>query len=292
MRVGFLGLGTMGAAMAGNVLAAGHEVTVWNRSPGAMAPLVAKGAMGAGSAVEAAATAEVLVAMLADDAATRAAVIEAGALAALPAGAVFVNMATVSVAFARELAAAAQARGVGFVAAPVLGRPDVAAAGKLNILAGGPAEWVERVRPVLAAMGAKIWPMGEAPEQANAAKLAVNFMIGSAIEAMGEAAALAEGFAVPRADFLELVTTTLFASPVYAGYGRSIMHRVYEPAGFKLALGLKDVRLALEAADGANVPMPFASVLKDNLLDALAHGDGAKDFSALAEVAVRRAGKG
>ena len=291
MTTGFIGLGTMGAAIAANLVRAGQHVRVWNRSPGPVAALVARGAEAAASPAGAA-QAEVLFSMLADDAATRAAIVDGGALDALAAGAVHVNMATVSVAFAREMAALHARHGVGYVAAPVLGRPDVAAAGRLNILAAGPAELIDRVQPLLDTIGQKTWRFGERPEQANAVKLAANFMIASAIEAMAAASNLAAGFDVPAAAFLEMIAATLFAAPVYKGYGALIAERRFLPAGFKMTLGLKDIRLALEAAEAAHVPLPFAGVLKDNLLDGIAHGGADSDWAALAQVAVRRAGQG
>ncbi len=291
MTTGFIGLGTMGTPMAANLLRAGQHVHVWNRSPGPVAALVAQGAEAAGSPAEAA-RGDVLFSMLADNSAARAAIVEGGVLDALAAGAVHVNMATVSVAFAREMAALHAQRGIGYVAAPVLGRPDVAAAGKLNILAAGAADLIDRVQPLLDAIGQKTWRFGDRPEQANAVKLAANFMIASAIEAMAEASTLAAGYDVPAAAFLEMIAATLFAAPVYQGYGALIAERRFVPAGFKMALGLKDVRLALEAGEAAHVPLPFASVLKDNLLDGIAHGGADSDWAALAQVAVRRAGQG
>lgn len=290
MRVGFLGLGGMGSAMAANLVKAGHEVTVWNRSPGPAQHLAAAGALAAPSPA-AAAQGQVLITMLADDAATRSVLVEGGALDRLALGAIHVNMATVSLALARELAALHAARGQGYVAAPVLGRVEVAAAGKLNILAAGPAALLDEVEPLFAVMGQKTWRFGERPEQANAVKLAANFMLAAAIEAMGEAAALVQGHDVPPARFLEMITSTLFAAPAYKGYGGMIAEKRYSPAGFKLPLGLKDVRLAQEAGLAANVPLPFAAVMRDNFLDALAHGDGELDWAALAKVAARRAGQ-
>ncbi|SNB71919.1 3-hydroxyisobutyrate dehydrogenase [Arboricoccus pini] len=290
MRVGFLGLGGMGAAMAANLIKAGHEVTVWNRSPAPADRLAAMGGRKAESPA-AAAGGEILISMLADDAATKAVLVEGGALDRLAAGALHVNMATVSMALAKELTALHEARGQGYVAAPVLGRVDVAVAGKLNILAAGPAALLDRAEPLFAAMGQRTWRFGERPEQANAVKLAANFMLASAIEAMGEAAALVQGHEVAPASFLEMISSTLFAAPAYKGYGAMIAEKRYSPVGFKLPLGLKDVRLAQEAGFAANVPMPFASVIRDNFLDALANGDGELDWAALAKVAARRAGQ-
>lgn len=290
MKIAFVGLGTMGVPMALNLVKAGHPVRVWNRSPGPVATLVAAGAEGAATPAEIGAV-DVVLSILADDRATREVIIDGGVLAGLPAGAVHVNMATVSVQLARDFTTLHEAKGVGYLAAPVLGRADVAAAGKLNILAAGKPELLDRVQPLLDILGQKTWRFGDRPEQGNAVKLAANFMIASAIEAMGEAAALAQGHDVPGADFLEMITSTIFAAPVYKGYGSIIAGQKYEPPGFKLVLGLKDARLALEAAEGARVPMPFASVIKDNFLDGIAHGDGDLDWAALARVAARRAGQ-
>lgn len=290
MKIAFIGLGTMGVPMALNLVRAGHQVRVWNRSPGPVETLVSAGAEGAATPAEIGAV-DVVFSILADDKATREVIIAGGVLAGLKPGAIHVNMATVSVQLARDFTALHEAGGIGYLAAPVLGRADVAAAGKLNILAAGKPALFERVQPLLDVLGTKTWRFGERPEQANAVKLAANFMIASAIEAMGEAAALAQGHDVAGADFLEMITSTIFAAPVYKGYGGIIAEQKYQPPGFKLVLGLKDARLALEAAEGARVPMPFASVIKDNFLDGIAHGDGELDWAALARVAARRAGQ-
>jgi 3-hydroxyisobutyrate dehydrogenase-like beta-hydroxyacid dehydrogenase len=290
MKIAFIGLGTMGVPMALNLVRAGHNVRVWNRSAGPVHTLVAAGATGAATPAEIGAV-DVAFSILADDKATREVIVDGGVLAGLHPGAIHVNMATVSVQLARDFTLLHEANGAGYLAAPVLGRADVAAAGKLNILAAGKPALFERVQPLLDVLGQKTWRFGERPEQANAVKLAANFMIASAIEAMGEAAALAQGHDVPAADFLEMITSTIFAAPVYKGYGGIIAERKYQPPGFKLVLGLKDARLALEAAEGARVPMPFASVIKDNFLDGIAHGDGELDWAALARVAARRAGQ-
>lgn len=288
MKVGFLGLGAMGAAMATNLLKAGHDVTVWNRSAAAAQPLAALGAAVA-STPAAAAHGDAVLSMLANDEAVRGVILDGGVLAALAPGAVHVNHATVSVKLAGELAQAHAARGVGYVAAPVFGRPDVAAAGRLNILAAGEARAIERVRPLLEAMGSRVWPLGEAPERANVAKIAGNFMLASAIESMAEASALVRAHGIGAADFLEVMTSTLFAAPAYQGYAKLIAGQRFKPAGFALPLGYKDVRLALEAGEAARVPLPFAGVLRDSLLEALAAGDEDVDWSVLSQVAARRA---
>jgi 3-hydroxyisobutyrate dehydrogenase-like beta-hydroxyacid dehydrogenase len=288
MKVGFIGLGAMGSAMASNLLAAGHALTVWNRSAAACAPLASLGARVA-STPERAAQGEVVCSMLADDRAVRAVFLDGGLLDAMDRGTVHVNHATISVALAQDLSAGHDRRGLGYVAAPVIGRPDLAAAAKLNILAAGKAASIEQVRPLLEAMGSRIWPLGDAPERANVAKLAGNFMLASAIESMAEATALTRAYGVGAADFLEVMTNTLFAAPAYQGYGRLIAEQRFKPAGFPLPLGLKDVGLAQAAGEAARVPLPFAGVLRDSLLEAMAGGDDELDWSALALVAARRA---
>lgn len=287
MDVGVIGLGRMGQGMARSLVRAGHRVRVWNRTAS-----VAEGIDGVipvpGPAD--AFAGDAAITMLSDDAALRAVIVDGGILDSGARPGVHLSMSTISVALARELAAIHERAGVPYVAAPVFGRPDVAENGALNIVAAGDPAAIARVQPLLDAMGAKTWPFGPEPYRANAVKLAGNFMLMAAIEAMGEAAAFAEGHGVAGADLLDLLTNTLFASPVYKGYGASIAAGRYEPPGFGLKLGLKDIGLALDAASTAGVPMPFASVLRDNLLDAVSHGDGDKDLAALALVSVRRSG--
>jgi 3-hydroxyisobutyrate dehydrogenase-like beta-hydroxyacid dehydrogenase len=289
MDIGFIGLGEMGVAMVHNMLKAGHTVRVWNRSPQRAEALVAAGAKVVDSPADAF-TGDAVFSMLADDAALRA-VIDAPLLEHAPRGLIHVNMATISVALAEELAHAHAMRGLHYVAAPVLGRPDVAAAGKLTIVAGGPAEAIDRVQPVFDAIGQKTWRIGSLPQQANVMKLAANFMLGSAVETLGEAASLVTAHGVAMQDFLDVITSGLFQGPVYQGYGKMIAERRYEPALFKARLGLKDVRLALAAADAVSTPMPVASVVRDSLIEAIAHGDGEKDFAVLGQVSARRAGR-
>lgn len=289
MKIGFIGLGAMGLGMARQLLEADYDVTVWNRSPGPVETLSAQGANAAKSADAAARSSEVLISMLPDDTVAHDVLIESKALEALPKDAVHVNMATVSVGFARGMVALHRRLGSHYVAAPVLGRPDVAAAGKLNIIAAGTSTVVERVMPILEAMGQKVWSVDEPPEHANVVKIAANFMLASAIESMGEASALTQAHGVGRDTFLEIVTNTLFAAPAYQGYGKMIREASYTPAGMKMSWGLKDVGLALQASHERHVPLPFAGILRDSLLDAMAHGDGDKDWSAMAETSVRRA---
>ena len=290
MKIGFLGLGGMGAGMAANLIRGGHQVHLWNRSPAALEPLLALGGLAAADPL-AAFDAEVVISMLADDAATRAVLLDSGALDSARPGLIHLSMATLSVALVGELAERHRQRDLTFIAAPVFGRTDVAAAGKLNILAAGPAEAIAEVQPLLDLMGQKTWPLGDDPLSAAAVKIAGNFMIASAIEAMGEASALAKGFGVEPAQLLDIMGSTLFNAPVYRNYGALIAEQRYEPAAFRLVLGLKDVGLALAAGQSRHVPLPFASVLRDNLLEAVAQGDGERDWAALAQVAMRRSGQ-
>lgn len=288
MDIGFLGLGRMGRAMAGNLVKAGHNVRVWNRSPEAAKAV--EGAKPVATPAEAF-RGDAAVTMFADDAALRSVLLDGTLLQGKTLPAVHVNMATIAVAFGKELAALHQQAGVAYVAAPVFGRPDAAEKAALQIVAAGEDGAIASVQPLLDAMGAKTWRFGEAPERANAVKLAGNFLIISAIEAMSEASAFVEGHDIGRAEFIDLLTSTLFASPVYKNYGGMIAERRYEPPGFNLRLAAKDVRLALAAAEAAGVPMPFASVLRDNFLDAISHGDAEKDMVAIAAVAERRSGR-
>lgn len=288
MKVGFLGLGAMGSAMATNVLKAGNDVSVWNRTAARAEPLAKLGAHVAREPRDIAHV-EAALTMFADDDAFRASVFDSGLFEALDRSAVFVNMATVSVAFAQETVQRFAQRGVAYVAAPVLGRPDAATAGKLNILVAGHDAAIARVAPLLDAMG-QTWRIGDAPAHANVVKLAANFMIASAIETMAEAFALVRGHAVDPRKLFDVVANTSFAAPIYKNYGAQILEERFDP-GFRLVLGLKDVRLALAAGESAHTPLPFASSLRDTLIEAVAAGDGERDWTAIANVARRRAGE-
>ncbi|HME20011.1 MAG TPA: NAD(P)-dependent oxidoreductase [Acetobacteraceae bacterium] len=290
MRIGFLGLGNMGGPMAAHLLNGGHEMRVWNRSPAGAAKLVDLGAVAVATAAEAF-DAEVAFTMLADDRALRDILIDSGLLDRLGPPLIHVNMATVSVALAEELAGRWKARGVAYVAAPVMGRPDAAATAKLNILAAGPDAAVEAVQPLLALMGQKVWRLGEQAQRANVAKLAVNFLLASAVETLGEATVLAGAYGIAAQQLIDLISGSIFPGPVYQGYGALIAQRRYEPAGFKAELALKDVRLALAAADAVSVPLPVGSMVRDSLTDAIAHQEGGMDLAVLGKVAARRAGR-
>lgn len=290
MRIGFLGLGNMGNAMATNLLKGGHQMRVWNRSPAAPAKLAAMGAAAVATPEEAF-DADVVFTMLADDAALRNILLDSGLLDRLAPPLIHVNMATISVALAEELAARCQARGVAYIAAPVMGRPDVAAAARLNILAAGPDEAIETVLPLLALLGQKTWRFGTRPSLANVVKLTVNFMLAASVEIFGEATVLAEAHGVAPQHLLDLLSATIFPGPMLRGYGELIVQRRYEPAGFKAALGFKDLGLALAAAEAVSVPLPVGEAVRDSLMDAISHHEGEMDLAVLGQVAARRAGR-
>jgi len=289
MKVGFIGLGAMGRAIAGNIMKAGHQVTVWNRSPDAAEALVKQGAIMAKSP-EDALQGDCLISMLANDAALRDVGLDGPLLDRATKSLVHANMATVSVALARELGAAHAARGLGYVASPVFGRPDAAAAAKLIVVAAGAANDIERVRPVLEAIGQRFAIVGDVPEKANLFKIAGNFMLAAAIETMGEAIALVRKGGVDPAIFIDVLTNSLFAAPAYKGYGALIVGQRYEPPGFKLRLGLKDAGLTLAAAADLQVPLPLANLVHEHFLEALASGLGDKDWAALASLTAGKAG--
>jgi 3-hydroxyisobutyrate dehydrogenase-like beta-hydroxyacid dehydrogenase len=288
MEVGMIGVGRMGKAMARNLLKAGHSVHLYDTVPDGPRELEKEGGKVVASAKEAF-RGDVCISMLPNDEAMRAVFIDGGVL---PQGTttIHMNMATASVAMAQELTALHKARGVPYLAACVWGRPDVAAAGKLSIVVAGEKAAIDKAEPLFKAVGQRHTRVGEEPVMANVAKIAGNLIVAAAIEAMGEAAALVRAYGLNSADFLTMVNTALFDVPVYRGYGDAIGNSKYEPPGFDLVLGFKDVRLALAAGEKKNVPLPSANVLRDAFLDAIAHGDSRKDWAAIATVAARRAG--
>lgn len=291
MRIAFLGTGAMGVPMARNLVAAGHEVTAWNRTRARAEALAGDGAAVADSPAEAARDAEVAVTMLADDAAVEAAVLgEDGVLEALPAGAVHVCMATISVALSRRLADAHAARGQGYVAAPVFGRPDAAEGRRLKIVAAGPADAAERCRPLFDALGERTFWMGDDAPAAHVVKLCGNFLLASMVEVLGEAFALARKSGVEAAALEEVLSGTLLGSPILPGYAKLVAAERWTPPGFQMTLGLKDVRLVLAAADAAAVPMPVAGVVHDRMLSGVARGKGELDWTAAAVLVAEAAG--
>lgn len=289
MKIGFIGLGNMGAAIAGNLLKAGHAVTVWNRSPEPVQALVAIGAIAATTPQETLAG-DVLFSMLASDVAIADVGLDGKLLDQASEGLVHVNLATISVALARELAAAHAARGLGYAAAPVFGRPDAAEKAQLSIVAAGAPETLAKLEPLFAAIGKRTLIVGAEPEKANLFKIAGNFMIASAMETMGEAFALLRKGGVDPAPFHELLSGGLFAGMVFQNYGKMILAEAFEPAGFKLKLGLKDVDLARDAAADLNVPMRFGAVLHDQFSEAAKSGMAEKDWSAVAALIAEQAG--
>jgi 3-hydroxyisobutyrate dehydrogenase-like beta-hydroxyacid dehydrogenase len=289
MDVGVIGLGGMGAGMATALLRAGHRVTVWNRSPEKAEALVAKGAIRAATPAECFAG-EAAFSMLADDRAVREAIVDHGLIERAPADFIHLSASTISVDLAQELEALHARAGSGFLSVPVFGRPAVAEAGQLNVLVAGAPARIERAKPLLEAIGKAVWPVGEEPHKANVVKLAINFTLACAIEAMGEAFALARRWDIEPKLVADVMTGSLFEAPAYKVYAPIILNEAFDEPAFRLRLGLKDVREALKAAEAKAVPMPFASVVRDSLLEAMAHGWGEKDFAALGAVPSRRAG--
>jgi 3-hydroxyisobutyrate dehydrogenase-like beta-hydroxyacid dehydrogenase len=287
MKIGFIGLGQMGQGIAANLIKAGHEVTVYNRSPEKAAPLAALGATLAKNPA-AASTGELVMSMLADDHAAEAVVFGEDGILSAPNPALHVSMSTISVALSERLAAAQEQK---YVAAPVFGRPDAAAAGKLFVVAAGPAAALELCAPVFDVIGQRTFNLGETPSAANLVKLSGNFLIASVIESLGEAIALVSKAGVDPHQYMELLTSTLFSAPVYKNYGALIVDKKFSPAGFAAPLGLKDIRLALAAAESLQVTMPVASLLRDRFITLLATGGEDLDWSAIGQLAARDSGQ-
>ena len=307
MNIAFIGLGNMGSAMATNLLKAGHTLTVYNRSRARADALKQLGARVASTPGEAAAGAEVAITMLADDHAVEAVVFSQetkgqetkgqgtaekgkGILDSLPPNATHISMSTISVAMSRRLAAAHAERKQHYVAAPVFGRPEAAAAAKLFIVAAGPAAQIERCRPLFDAMGQKTFVAGDDASGANLMKLAGNFLITAVIEGLAESFALVRKAGLDANLFHEILTNSLFNAPIYKTYGALINSQKFEPAGFKLPLGMKDNRLLLAAAEEAAVPMPMASLIRDRFLAAVAQGMSESDWSAISRISAKEAG--
>jgi 3-hydroxyisobutyrate dehydrogenase-like beta-hydroxyacid dehydrogenase len=291
MRIGFLGLGNMGAAIAANLVAAGHEVAVWNRSAAKARPLVAAGAILAESPREAAVGRAVVFSMLADDAALEAVVGgDAGLLAGLEKGALHISMSTVAVATAEQLTDQHHARGQRFLCAPVFGRPEAAVAAKLFIVAAGDPADAELAEPLFHAIGQRVFFVGKKPAGASLVKLCGNFMILAAIESLAEAMTLAEKGGVPKAQLLEVLTGSLFGAPIFQNYGRLLVEGRFRPAGFTAPLGLKDMRLAGQSAEALRVPMPLLGLLRDHLLQTIAVEGDDIDWSGIALTVAKNGG--
>ena len=290
MKVGFIGLGHMGAGMAANLLKAGHEVTVYNRTRGKVEALVKGGARAAATIADAC-RGDAVFTMLANDDVVELAVFgEHGILEHLPAGAIHISSSTISVGLAERLAAAHAGVGQGFVAAPVFGRPEIAAAGDLYVLAAGERAVVRTAAPLLDAIGQKTFVVSETPKAAYLVKLSGNFLIATVIEALGEAMALVGKGGIDARQYVEILTSTLFGAPVYKTYGTLLADRKFDPAGFAAPLGYKDIRLALAAAEDLRVPLPIASLLRDRFLTLFANGGERLDWSAIGALAAKDAG--
>jgi len=280
MNVGFIGVGSMGAAMVTRLVNAGHRVQVWNRDPEAVRELTGVTVL---SAVAQAFSNDVVITMLADDRAVRDVIMNGLVLRDASKDCVHVMMATISPVLTEELARLHHDAGIAYVAAPVFGVPAVAALGQLNIVASGNAQATSKVQPLFDAMGQKTWYLGDDPKHANIAKIAGNMMIAQAIEAMAEATALTESYGLQASDFLNIITNTLFSSPSYKRYGGFIAENNYD-TGFKLSLGLKDIKLALDSAQARQVTLPAADIVSGHMQQAMDQGWAEKDWSVFTKI--------
>ena len=281
--IGFIGLGNMGLPMANNLIDAGYQLKVYNRTAKKAQPLINKGAELADTPLDAITPGGIVITMLPNDKVVEGVVLgEDGILRKLDKEGIHLSMSTLSPATAKKLAQAHQDMNAYYLASPVLGRPDVAEAGKLNICLSGNSAAKERVQPILKALGQKVYDFGESPDSANVVKLSVNFSIAAAIEAMAEAFTLAEKNGIDRTKIAELFGETLFSCPVYQEYGHAIAKHSYPPGGFKLSLGHKDVTLALQTAQDCNMPMPLGGLVHDRFLAAIAKERGDLEWAAIA----------
>lgn len=290
MKIGFIGLGNMGTPMAGHLLKAGHEVIVYNRTAERAGPLVQQGARGAVSVAEAC-DAAVVVTMLADDPALES--VSYGGkqiLEALPNDCIHLSCSTISVALSDKLTLDHQRAGQHFVSAPVFGRPEAAAAAKLFVVAAGDPASVDQCQPIFDAIGQRTFRFGDKPSNANLVKLSGNFLIMSVIESLSEALAFVGKGGLDQREYLDFLTSTLFNAPVYKTYGTLAVEKRFQPAGFLAPLGLKDVRLALQAAESLRVSLPLADLVRNRFLTLLANGGEALDWSAISQIPAREAG--
>jgi 3-hydroxyisobutyrate dehydrogenase-like beta-hydroxyacid dehydrogenase len=290
MKIGFIGLGQMGSAMAANLVKAGHDVTAFNRSPEKRRALLELGAHKADSVADAC-HGQVTITMLADDTAVAdVALAKHGIVETLAKGAIHLSMSTISVALSKRLSETHAHAGQRFVAAPVFGRPDAAAAAKLFIVAAGEPAAVEACKPLFDALGQKTFAISTEPTAANLVKLSGNFLLAAAIEALGEAIALVGKAGIDRSAYVDLLTSTIFPVPAYKTYGGLIAASRFHPAAFAAPLGFKDIRLALAAAENLRVPMPLGSLLHDRFLRLLAQGGDSLDWAAIGGLAAQDAG--
>lgn len=289
MKVGFIGLGNMGQAISGRILAAGYDLIVYNRTRSKADDLAKNGAKVADSIAEACDGRDVVFTMLSDDKALNQ-VVDGGLLETLAKGAIHVPMGTHSVVALLALKERHDEAGHLFVPAPVLGRPDAAAAGQLGIVPAGPKDTVDRLGPLWEAIGRRTFYAGTNPAGAAAVKLANNMVLGCAIEALAESFALTRKFDVDPHTFKEVLTDGLFASPSYKVYANIIANQSYDKVGFSCHLGFKDSNLIMAAGQAANVPLPSLNVFRDSLLEAFAHGEGDLDWSVMGRVRARAGG--
>lgn len=288
MKIGFIGVGQMGRGMAARLAERGHALVVWNRTAPAAEHLRTHGATIAASPDETL-DSEIVITMLADDAAVEAVWIVSGLISRMPRSTVHLNMASVSLSMGRRLTAMHRERGIQYLSAPVFGRPEVAATGQLDIVAAGPREAIARCSPLFEALGKRWFDLGDDPPQANIVKIARNFLLASIIEGLGEAFALVEKSGVEPARFLDIITSTSMSAPAYKNYGRLMIEKP-TLATFPLRLGLKDVELALRAAADTGVPLPTADLIREQHLAAIARGYGDRDWAALGNYIAERAG--
>jgi 3-hydroxyisobutyrate dehydrogenase-like beta-hydroxyacid dehydrogenase len=289
MQVGFIGLGRMGQGIAARILGAGNDLVVYNRTRSKAESLEKDGATVAASVADACKGREVVISMLTDDAALRE-VLANGMLEHLSRGGIHVPMGTHSVSVLTEIDELHKAAGQILVAAPVLGRPDAAAAGNLGIVPAGPADAIAKLAPIWEVVGRRTFNGGTNPAGAAAVKLANNMVLGCAIEAMAEGMALTRKFGVTPADFAEVLTDGLFSAPAYTLYSAIMVNESYDQVGFTTKLGLKDSNLMLAAGEVSGVSLPSMNVYRDALLDAIAHGEGDMDWSVIAKVRARASG--
>jgi 3-hydroxyisobutyrate dehydrogenase-like beta-hydroxyacid dehydrogenase len=291
MKVGFIGLGRMGQGMAGRILTAGHDLIVHDPVPGQTTALEASGAVAVDSPAAASQGRDTVISMLPHDAALSA-VLEAdnGLIAGMDPACIHMAMGTHGVRATNNAAAAHAAAGQHFVACPVLGRPDLAAQGLISLVPGGPAESIEKVRPLFDVLGKRAFEVGESPQAAAAVKVTNNFVLGCAIETMGEAFALVENLGVKPALFLEVMTKGLFSAPAYEVYGKMIADEVWDSHGATAVIGLKDADLALEAAEVAEMPLPSTHIWRNHLIKAIDRGEGGLDWAVMAREQARASG--
>ena len=290
MKVGFIGLGKMGFPMAANLLAAGHRLTVYNRTKTRAAELAARGAIVV-DAPEDCCDSSVVITMLSDDKAYEDLLLSnSNFLHALSPDTVHVCMSTISIALSGKLAEVHANAGKTYVAAPVFGRPEAAALRKLTVVAAGPKNGIETCLPLFDALAKKTFVLGSTAAHANLVKLGSNFLLFAMIESLGEAVAFARKTGLDPNEFVNIITQTVFDSGAYRVFGPMIAQSKYEPVAFPLSMVLKDLALLLLAADQAEVPLPFANVIRDQLSTAIARGYQDLDETALSRIAAENAG--